>query len=217
MSDLLTLYARMFVIGIAVAAPVGAIGVLCIQRTLARGWRAGMATGLGVATADGLYAAAAAFGVSALSSILVAWQTPLRVVGGVALIVLGLQAAFAPARTSDTVASSASPGSTSLDTPGAARLYASAVALTLTNPMTIMAFGAIFAGAGLAAQPGTTSAALATVGVASGSLAWWTVLVSGVALGRHAVGHRLLTGINVASGVVVALFGAAALVSVLIG
>lgn len=217
MSGLLTLYARMFVIGIAVAAPVGAIGVLCIQRTLARGWRAGMATGLGVATADGLYAAAAAFGVSALSSMLVTWQTPLRVVGGVALIALGLQAAFAPARTADTGTSSASPDSASLRATGAARLYASAVALTLTNPMTIMAFGAIFAGAGLAAQPGATSAALATVGVASGSLAWWTVLVSGVAVGRHAVGHRLLTGINVASGVVVALFGAVALASVFIG
>ena len=216
MSDLLTLYARMFVVGIAVAAPVGAIGVLCIQRTLARGWRAGMVTGLGVATADGLYAAAAAFGVSALSSMLVAWQTPLRVVGGVTLIALGLQAAFAPVRTPDASASAASPGSVSLRASSAARLYASAVALTLTNPMTIMAFGAIFAGAGLAAQPGAASAALATLGVASGSLAWWTVLVSGVALGRHTVGHRLLTGINVASGVVVALFGAAALASVFI-
>lgn len=217
MPDYVALYARMFVIGMAVAAPVGAIGVLCIQRTLARGWRAGMATGLGVATADGFYAAAAAFGVSAFSGALVAWQTPLRIVGGIALIALGLQAALAPARASVAGTRAASPESAMLDASGAAKFYASAVALTLTNPMTIMAFGAIFAGAGLAAQPGAATAALATAGVASGSLAWWTTLVTGVALGRHAVGHRLLAGINVASGCVVALFGALALASVFIG
>jgi threonine/homoserine/homoserine lactone efflux protein len=210
MSDLLALYARMFLIGIAVAAPVGAMGVLCIQRTLSRGWRTGIATGLGVATADGIYAALAAFGMSALSGAIVAWQTPLRLVGGVALVVLGVRAALAAPR------SCAAETPASLDPAGAAQLYASAVGLTLTNPMTIMAFGAIFAGAGLSTQPGALNAAVATVGVASGSLSWWLVLVTGVALARHAVGPRLLRGINVGSGVVVAVFGVIAVTSVFI-
>ena len=65
-SGSLALFARTFVIGVAVAAPVGATGVLCIQRTLAHGWRAGMSTGAGIATADGTYAALAAFGVAAV-------------------------------------------------------------------------------------------------------------------------------------------------------
>ena len=165
MSSFIALYARMFLIGIAVAAPVGAMGVLCIQRTLARGWRTGMATGLGVATADGLYAAMAAFGVGALSSVLVTWQSPLRVVGGVALIALGARTALAPASScvaKQLPAASSAPAAAApaaLDAPAAASLYASAVGLTLTNPMTIMAFGAIFAGAGLAAQPGIATAA----------------------------------------------------------
>jgi len=82
--------------------------------------------------------------------------------------------------------------------------------------MTIMAFGAIFAGAGLSAQPGLLTAAVATFGVACGSLAWWTLLVTGVALARHAVGDRLLAGINVASGALVAVFGVIAVVSVFV-
>ncbi len=208
MPEFWALYGRMFLIGIAVAAPVGAMGVLCIQRTLTHGWRSGMATGLGVATADGIYAALAAFGVSALSSVLVTLQTPLRLVGGVALVVLGVRAALAPTRSCDVETPSA------LDSGGTARLYASAVGLTLTNPMTIMAFGAIFAGAGLSAQPGAVSAAVATAGVASGSLAWWAVLTAGVALARHAVGNRVLSGVNIASGAIVALFGLIAIGSV---
>lgn len=205
-------------IGIAVAAPVGAIGVLCIQRTLTRGWRGGMASGLGVATADGLYAAIAAFGVSALSSVLVTWQTPLRVVGGLALIALGLRAAFTSRSclAEQPISSDKTAASKTLVT-GATGLYASAVGLTLTNPMTIMAFCAVFAGAGLAAQPGVASAAIATLGVASGSLAWWTILVSGVALVRHAIGPGLLAGVNLTSGIVVALFGVLAVASVVFG
>lgn len=214
MPETLALYGRMFLIGIAVAAPVGAMGVLCIQRTLSRGWHTGMATGLGIATADGIYAAFAAFGVSALASLLVTWQTPLRLVGGVALVILGVRAALAPARTCDAEA----PGAPAvLDTAGASRLYVSAIGLTLTNPMTIMAFGAIFASAGLGAQPGALSAAIATAGVASGSLVWWATLVTGVALARHAVGSRLLSGINIASGALVAVFGLVAIGSVFIG
>jgi len=206
MPPLLALYARTFLIGIAVAAPVGAMGVLCIQRTLARGWRAGMATGAGIATADATYAGVAAFGVAALATTLVAFQTPLRVVGGLLLLWLGAQAIFA-APTHEAAAEKAAAR-------GFGGLYLSAVGLTLTNPMTVMAFAAIFAGVGLGTQPSAASAVVATAGVASGSLAWWSVLVTGVAFARHAVSDRTLTRINVASGALVALFGAFAIGSV---
>ena len=214
MSTYSALFARTFLIGVAVAAPVGAMGVLCIQRTLSRGWRTGMATGLGVATADGLYAALAAFGISALSGALVTWQVPLRLLGGLVLIGLGLRAALAPQQACDAQSVT---NHTSLDTTGALALYMSAVGLTLTNPMTIMAFGAIFAGAGLSAQAGASSAMVATVGVTTGSLAWWAILVTGVALARHTVSGRALGAINVVSGVVVAGFGVLAIASVVFG
>lgn len=203
MGDLVDLFLRTLLIGLAVAAPVGAMGVLCIQRTLADGWRAGMATGLGIATADAAFAAVAAFGVSAVSQWLVAAQAPLRIIGGLTLIWLGVRAFLATPRTGETPTSPA----------GGGRRYATAVGLTLTNPMTIIAFAGIFAGAGLAAQPGVATAAVATLGVAIGSLAWWLALVSGVFAVRHTVSPRVVVIVNRASGVLLVAFGVVALVA----
>jgi putative LysE/RhtB family amino acid efflux pump len=181
MPDWFALFVRTFIIGIVVAAPVGAMGVLCIQRTLAHGWRAGIATGAGIATADGVYAGLAAFGVAAISQSLVALQAPLRIGGGLVLLWLGWRAIVTPpaheaAKTAD---------ATRLGT-----LYASAVVLTLANPMTIMAFAAVFAGAGLVVQPGTGTAAVATAGVACGSLSWWIALTVGDRRFRHPRARR---------------------------
>lgn len=194
------LFVRTFLIGLAVAAPVGAMGVLCIQRTIERGASAGYATGLGIATGDAAYAALAAFGMSAVAGALVAWQAPLRLVGGLALVYFGARAALSR----PSAASTASPAEMGAR---AGSVYASAVALTLTNPMTIMAFAAVFASAGLVSQPTPGAAALATAGVAAGSLTWWVVLVSAVRLMRHAVGERALSAINRVSGLAIAGLG----------
>ena len=221
MAPSLALFGRTYLIGIVVAAPVGAMGMLCIQRTLARDWRAGLATGAGIATADGTYAALAAFGLAAVSSAIVAWQTPLRLVGGAALIYLGARSMLAHARSA---CEGDSPGEgdardSAAPDPGDGRalpaLYASAVGLTLTNPMTIMAFGAVFASAGLAAQPDAASAAIATGGIFSGSLSWWIVLVTGVAIARAQVGERLVGLVSRVSGIVILGFGVYAIASVL--
>jgi putative LysE/RhtB family amino acid efflux pump len=201
-TDALVLFARTFAIGIAVAAPVGAMGVLCIQRVLTHGWRAGAATGAGIATADGAYACLAAFGLTALSQVLVALQTPLRIGGGLVLVWIGVKAiTSAPVREAAITDTSWNAGS----------LYGSALGLTLTNPMTIMAFTAVFAGAGLVAQPTMTSAGVATLGVASGSLSWWLALSTGVALMRHKVSDTAVRAVNRVSGAVVVAFGLLAL------
>ncbi|HEY5541079.1 MAG TPA: LysE family transporter [Coriobacteriia bacterium] len=231
MAALVALYARTLVIGVAVAAPVGAMGVLCIQRTLDRGWWAGMATGLGIATADGTYAALAAFGVAALTAVFVAWQTPLRLVGGAVLVYLGVSSMRldrqrrGPRKTE--VAAGKLPSSARAQggyrlarvarvpcappAPRFASTYLSAVGLTFTNPMTIMAFGAVFASAGLATQPGVASAATATAGIASGSLAWWLALVTGIALARVSAGPRLITAVSRISGALIVALGALAI------
>lgn len=198
------LFARMLVIGIVVAAPVGAMGVLCIQRVLAHGWRAGMATGAGIATADAGYAALAAFGVTAVSQWMVAYQAQFRIVGGIGLLWLGWRAV----RTPPAPAAAAAVGS-----PRLAVLYSSAVGLTLTNPMTIMAFAAIFAGAGLVAQAGTGSALVVTLGVALGSFGWWLALSTGVWAVRHAVSDRVMLVVNRISGGLLAVFGLAAVIA----
>ncbi|NTW28611.1 MAG: LysE family transporter [Coriobacteriia bacterium] len=210
---LIGLFVRTFVIGAAIAAPIGAMGMLCIQRTLERGTKAGVATGLGIATADGLYAALAAFGVTAVSSALVSWRMPLQVVGGCVLVWFGLRSMLRPAE---------KPGSgeavaDSNGGIGSAALYGSAVGLTLANPMTIMSFVAVFASAVLPAGNGTTSAAVATAGVALGSLAWWVALIIGVSLVRVRVGSRTVAGISRVSGAVLVLFGVVAVWGVHVG
>ena len=187
---------RTFVIGVIVAAPVGAMAILAIQRTLAHGWRGGLATGAGIATADAGYAALAAFGVSALSAVMVEYQAPLRIVGGASLVWLGWRALRARPQ-----AAADEPPSRSTSA-----MYGSAVGLTLTNPLTIMAFAAVFASAGLVMEPSPGLAALATVGVALGSLAWWLLLTSVVMLIRHAISDRVLIVVNrVAGGLLIAL------------
>jgi putative LysE/RhtB family amino acid efflux pump len=198
------LFARMVVIGIVVAAPVGAMGVLCIQRVLAHGWRAGLATGAGIATADAGYAALAAFGVTAVSQWMVDYQAQFRIIGGVGLVWLGWRAVRTPPAHSAAQA---------VDSPRLGVLYSSAVGLTLTNPMTIMAFAAIFAGAGLVAQPGTGSALVVTLGVACGSLSWWLALSTGVWAVRHAVSDRAMVVVNRVSGGVLVLFGVVAVIA----
>ena len=200
----LELFARMLVIGVVVAAPVGAMGVLCIQRTLMHGWRAGLATGAGIATADAGYAALAAFGITAVSRWMVDYQAPLRIVGGLGLLWLGWRALRTPP---------AGEAAEAVDSPRLLPLYSSAVGLTLTNPLTIMAFAAIFAGAGLVAQPGAGSALVVTLGVALGSLAWWIALTTAVWVVRHAVSDRAMVVVNRISGGVLLAFGVLALVA----
>jgi putative LysE/RhtB family amino acid efflux pump len=202
------LFARMLVIGLVVAAPVGAMAVLCIQRVLAHGWWAGIATGGGIATADAIYAGLAAFGVTAVSRWLIDYQMALRIAGGLVLIWLGWRAI----RTPPAHDAAASAGSTRL---GA--LYTSAVGLTLTNPLTIMSFAAIFAGAGLVAQTGTGSALIVTLGVGCGSLLWWFALSTGVWAVRRAVSDRSMLVVNRVSGGVLVAFGVIAVVAGLRG
>ena len=200
----LDLLVRTFVIGVVVAAPVGAMGVLCIQRVLAHGWSAGLATGAGIATADAVYASLAAFGLTAVSTWIIDYQARLRVVGGMALIYLGWRAMVKPP---------SNRAATAADSPRFLPLYSSALGLTLTNPMTIMAFAAVFASAGLVAAAGVSSALTVTFGVACGSLAWWLTLTTVVWAVRHAVSDRAMVWVNRVSGGVIMVFGLLAIVT----
>lgn len=147
------------VLGFSTAAPVGPIGVLCIRRTLAAGRGVGFVSGLGAATADALYGAIAAFGLTAIADMLVAGQVGLRVAGGGFLCYLGIRTLLAPP-------AGVSGGDTVRRLVAA---YTSTFLLTITNPMTILSFAAIFAGLGVAAAPNYTTAASLVAGVFIGS------------------------------------------------
>jgi threonine/homoserine/homoserine lactone efflux protein len=187
-------------VGLAVAAPVGPMSLLCMRRTLTRGWRQGLAVGLGIAAGDGAYAALAALGLAGSSELMVAWRQPLHLAAGAVLLWLGLRSLWRSRRPADTAARSPSAASP-------LGLFAGSMLLTLTNPMTIVMFAAVFAA--LAPPAGLDPAgALATVaGVFAGSLVWWIAVVTTVGLLRHAIGARARAWIDRISGAVLVGFG----------
>ncbi len=194
------------VIGFSIAAPVGPIGVLCIQRTLNSGRVSGLISGLGAATADAIYGSIAGFGLTFISNFLVSHQVPLRLAGGAFLCYLGTTTFFSKA-------SDPTGRTREIDFLGA---YASTFVLTLTNPLTLISFAAVFAGLGLGASPGNYgSAAFLVSGVFLGSVSWWFLLSGGIGLFRAKFSFAGLTWVNRLSGVMVLLFGVIAIVSVL--
>jgi len=200
----LSFFVRGLAIGFAIAAPVGAIGLLCIRRTLADGRLAGFVSGLGAATADALYGAVAALGLTAISAALIAHQDAVRLVGGLFLVYLGVRTAL----TAPAVTTSAGSGR------GLAVAYGSTFALTLTNPTTILSFAAVFAGLGLGTSAGDRwSAALMVCGVFLGSALWWLILSGAVGLFRRAMTTERLQWVNRVSGGVLVAFGVLALLS----
>jgi threonine/homoserine/homoserine lactone efflux protein len=201
---MLSIFLRGLLIGFSIAAPVGPIGLLCIRRTLADGRAIGFVSGLGAATADAFYGAVAGFGLTVVSRALVQGQTPLRLVGGAFLCYLGVRTFLArPAQ----AAGVAGPR-------GLLGAYLSTLGLTLTNPSTILSFVAIFAGLGLGGGGSDyASAALLVVGVFIGSALWWLILSGTAGALRGRLTPAGLRWVNRLSGVILAGFGVAALVS----
>jgi threonine/homoserine/homoserine lactone efflux protein len=199
---------RGLVLGLSIAAPVGPIGVLCIRRTLAGGFRLGFVSGLGAASADAVYGSIAAFGLTALSDLLVRQQAAFQFLGGAFLCYLGVRTFLAvPASDRGTKEDRSLPGA-----------LASTFLLTLTNPMTILMFAGVFAGLGLAAAgPGFAAAGTVVLGVFLGSASWWLLLSGGVSLLRRQVSGGVLRWVNRVSGVVIAAFGVTAVLAALTG
>ena len=192
---------RGLVVGFTVAGGVGPISVLTIRRTLAHGRAYGVASGLGVAAADASYGAIAAFGLTAITTLLVGARAILALVGGAFLIWLGLRTMLARPLTSTAPAGLGAP-----ERPGLAAAWASIYGLTMTNPLTILSFAAIFAGFGLGG--GTlVDAALLTIGVFLGSTAWWVILTSIVAAVRTRLTPLVLVALNRLSGAAIVVFG----------
>jgi threonine/homoserine/homoserine lactone efflux protein len=205
----LALLLRGFVIGISIAAPVGPIGVLCIRRTLAQGRLTGFLSGLGAATADALYGAVAGFGLTVVSAFLVNQRDWLRLLGGLFLCYLGVRTFLTrPPVDEPTAGGSAATGYVAA--------YLSTLLLTLTNPVTILSFAAIFAGLGLADTAGDPgSAAGLVLGVFGGSATWWLLLSGGVGLARDRFTPAAMIWVNRLSAGIIITFGLVALGSLI--
>ncbi len=197
------LFLKSLLLGLAIAAPLGPIGTLCINRTLAQGFWVGLVGGLGTALADGIYATCAAVGYTVFTQTLHAIDTPLHIFGGLVMIVLGCKeflskpskAVYTPSR-SDLLG-----------------IFTLTFALTLSNPMTILAFAALFAGLGLAFATPPMQATCVVAGIVCGSLFWWIFLCSFVASIKQHLTQNFSQWILRLSGSVLLLFGMYALFS----
>lgn len=193
-------------IGFSIAAPVGPIGVLCIRRTLSDGRLTGLVTGLGAASADAVYGILAAFGLVSITSLLIGGQTWLRLIGGVFLCYLGIKTLLAQPPREEAPEQRT----------GLAGAYATTFLLTLTNPLTILSFAAVFAGMGLASTGGDYgSAVILVVGVFLGSASWWLILVGVVGILRGRFKPSMLRWVNIIAGLIITGFGVVALLSLI--
>ena len=203
---MLALFLKGLIIGFAIAAPVGPIGVLCIQRSLHDGFKIGLMTGMGAAFADGTYGLIAGFGLTAISSLLIAQQFWIRLIGGLFLLYLGIKLFLSAPQQREARKSDKSSW----------HAFTTTYLLTVMNPATILSFVAVFAGLGVGTTSTNYSEAMVLVsGIISGSAMWWLFLSGGVAFILH---HRLspsvMRNINRLSGIIILAFGIIALLTV---
>ena len=184
-------------IGIMVAAPVGPIGLLCIQRSVTKGFKSGFLSGIGAALADACYSSLSVFGIVAISTFLLSHQMLIQFLGSLFILGLGLQTAI-QFKTSSLCSSSISYWQD----------FSSTFALTLTNPSTLLAFLAIYASVQGANETAAYADAILFIsGVFLGSLSWWGILSSSVNAMRGHLQEKNLRWINRISGMALILLG----------
>jgi threonine/homoserine/homoserine lactone efflux protein len=183
--------------GLIIAAPVGPVNVLCIQRSLEKGWKSGILSGLGAALVDTLYGGLAGFGISLVISFLIREEAWIRLIGGILLIGVGVVYYLKPPRS---IRKHKSNFSTHSD-------FVSAFLLTATNPTTVLSFLAVLAMLGLGRQRPLWQTSLLVGGIFCGSMSWWIVLTVGATLLRDKVTDSTMRWLNRVGGIAIGLFG----------
>ena len=188
-------------IGVAVAAPIGPVNLIVIRRTLQKGWLGGFFSGSGAATGDAVFAAIAAFGLTAAVDLVIRFETWLQVVGGLFLLGLGLRTLLVKPHfdmADDGTAPAAMAGT-----------FIATFLLTITNPATMLGFIAIFGGVAGLATAGDDYAHASTIvlSVMAGSFLWWACLSGFVSLFRHRMNEHMLLIVNRVSGALIVIFG----------
>ncbi len=201
----LIIFLKGIFIGFALAVPIGPIGIMCIRKTLNEGRLRGLIIGLGAATADLLYGCVAAFGITFISNTLISQRIWIRLVGGTLLLYLGVRT-FLKLPTNTVIP---------INSNGIFRSYLTAFILTLTNPLTIFAFIAVFAALGFGSDLSNFSASVLVAGVFIGSCLWFLSLSSGVMLFRKKLDLTGLKWVNRIAGILIIISGVIVIVSLL--
>jgi threonine/homoserine/homoserine lactone efflux protein len=202
-----SLFATGIIIGFAIAAPVGPVGVLCAQRTITRGPVAGLVSGLGAAVADSIFGMIAAFGLSIVAEWIFEHQIWVRLVGGIFLLVLGVR--ILGTRPPASAASAPS-------NDNAVKHFVSTFVLTITNPITILSFAGIFAAFGVIERIATLAQGwILVAGVFVGSSLWWLLIALAAGLFRRWISHEGMRYVSITSAIIMLAFGVYALGSVI--
>jgi threonine/homoserine/homoserine lactone efflux protein len=198
------------IVGMLIAAPVGPVNVLCIQRAIERGFWGGIAAGIGSVTGDALIALCAGLGVGSISGVVETHRAVIQVVGGVALVAFGLRLYFsAPRLKLHTDGSSARLKDFVWDIP-------QTFFLTITNPGAVLGLFAVFGGVSTFVEVHSTIDVLLLVAaIASGSMLWWVALSNLIGRYRHHIDLRMLNRINRIAGLLLAIFGAVLIAEVI--
>jgi len=197
------------IIGFSIAAPIGPIGIICIRRTLAGGTLAGFISGLGAATADMVYGAVAAYGLTIVSAFLISQSFWLRFFGGLFLVFLGVKTMLSSPKAEN------SPDLVQVSKRSLFGNYFSTFILTVSNPLTILSFSAVFAGFGsrfLHSQDFSV-ASLMVLGIFIGSASWWSLLTSLTGLFKNRITRSTMIWINRIAGILILAFGIVALLT----
>ncbi len=204
----LSAFLRGAAIGLSIAAPIGPVGILCIRKALADGRLAAFVAGLGAALADTLFGAVAAFGIGAVMETIDGMLVPLKLVGGLFMLGLGVHTWRSAAIEVEAVAGKG---------PGMMRDFLSTFVITLTNPGTILGVAGVFAALGATARPGGAQSALLVAGIFSGSALWWGILAGTASAARSRFTPERMRRFNHLSGGLLMVFGLVALASLLLG
>lgn len=184
------------ILGFSIAAPVGPIGMLCIRRSLQNGFKSGLSSGFGAASADAVYGMIAATGLTLIADFLKKQQTYLGILGGLFLLYLGYQTFRSSLPNAD---------SEEVEEKSLISDFFSTFLLTLSNPITIFSFIALFGG--LSANIDfRMSAFILVLGVFCGSALWWITLSTAVSLLRRKFNAEMIRWVNNVAGLVIVGF-----------
>ncbi len=206
MTDYILINGLLF--GLVLAAPVGPVGVLCVQRTLSEGRLHGLLSGLGAAFGDAIYGAVAAFGISAIQLWIADHQASLRTIGGIVLLLLAAKSVFMRSRRE----SQAEVGQ--VHTESLPQDFISTFLLAITNPITMLTFAGLFVTLGVTdAGDSVDNAALLVAGVFVGSALWWFALAFTANLARPYLDGGYQTLVSRISAAILTAFGLYALIT----
>jgi threonine/homoserine/homoserine lactone efflux protein len=201
LAQIIGLLLRGIACGLIIAAPVGPVNVICVQRTITRSWRAGLISGLGSAAADLIYGAIAAFSVSIVIGFLVREEFWIRLFGGILLIGIAgwyLSTKPRPMQAEEKQSSHSD--------------FVSTFLLTLTNPTTVLSYMAVLAVLRLAEPRNGFLTLLVVMGIFVGAMLWWLTLTGMVNRIRDKFTDKTLLWVHRVGGLAIGLFGIVTLV-----